>query len=121
MTEEAAEAVELDPAAAAELIAGGAQVVDVRTAEEHAAGHIEHSVHVPLERLDAEAGELDRERPVVFYCRGGNRSEMAAQAFANSGWNAHSVAGGLLAWAEAGQPLEPADGTVAESSNLPPP
>ena len=121
MTAEQAEGVELDPSAAAELIDGGAQVVDVRTAEEHAAGHIEHAVHMPLERLDAEVSELDRERPVVFYCRGGNRSEMAAQAFANSGWDAHSVAGGLLAWAEAGQPLEPADGTVVESSNLPPP
>jgi rhodanese-related sulfurtransferase len=120
VTEETAESLELEPARAAALIEDGAQVVDVRTAEEHAAGHIEGAVHVPLERLDAEAGQLDRDRPIVFYCRAGNRSGMAAEAFSNSGWDAHSVAGGLLAWDEDGLPLEPDDGTVAESSNLPP-
>ena len=120
MTDETAESLELEPVRAAELIAGRAQVVDVRTPEEYAAGHIEGAVHMPLERLDAEADQLDRDRPIVFYCRAGTRSGMAAEAFANSGWDAHNVAGGLLAWAEAGQPLEPAGGTVAESSNLPP-
>jgi rhodanese-related sulfurtransferase len=121
VTEETAESLELEPARAAELIQGGAQAVDVRTAEEYAAGHIEGAVHVPLERLDAETGGLDHDRPIVFYCRAGNRSGMAAEAFSNSGWDAHNVAGGLLAWAEDGLPLEPEDGTVAESSNLPPP
>ena len=115
------ESVELDPARARELIEAGAQAVDVRTADEHAAGHIEGALHLPLERLDQEVDQLDRERPVVVYCRGGNRSGMAAEALAASGWNAHSVSGGLVAWADAGLPLEPADGAVVEASNLPPP
>jgi hypothetical protein len=45
---------------------------------------------------------------------------MAADAFAASGWDAHSVAGGLLAWSEDGLPLEPEAAVVAEPANLPP-
>lgn len=110
----------MEPSNARELIDGGAQVVDVRTAKEHAAGHIAGAAHVPLERIDQDAGELDRERPVVVYCRGGNRSEMAAEALRNSGWDAHSIDGGLVAWAEDGLPLEPEGGEVAPADNLPP-
>ena len=117
---ETTEEIQLDPAGAAALVEDGAQVVDVRAADEHAAGHIEGALHVPLEHLDQEATELDRDRPVVFYCRGGERSAMAAEAFKNSGWDAHNVAGGLLAWAENGLPLEPEGGQVAPRSNLPP-
>jgi rhodanese-related sulfurtransferase len=112
--------VTMEPSNARELIDGGAQVVDVRTAKEHAAGHIAGAAHVPLERIDQDAGELDRERPVVVYCRGGNRSEMAAEALRNSGWDAHSIDGGLVAWAEDGLPLEPEGGEVAPADNLPP-
>ena len=113
--------LQVEPERARELIDSGAQVVDVRTAGEHAAGHIAGSAHIPLERLDQEAGELDRDRPLVVYCRGGNRSGMAAEALGNSGWDAHSIEGGLEAWAEAGLPLEPEDGEVAPTANLPPP
>jgi rhodanese-related sulfurtransferase len=120
VAEEAAATLAVDPARARELIDGGAQVVDVRTAAEHAAGHIAGAAHVPLERLDEEAGALERERPLVVYCRGGNRSAMAAEALRNSGWEAHSIDGGLAAWAEAGLPLEPEDGEVAATQNLPP-
>jgi rhodanese-related sulfurtransferase len=118
---EATEDIQLDPKGAAELIADGAQVVDVRAADEHAAGHIEGALHLPLEHLDQESSELDRGKPVVIYCRGGERSAMAAEAFRNSGWDAHNVAGGLLAWAEDGLPLEPEDGEVAPRNSLPPP
>lgn len=119
MTEESA-TLQVPPAQARELIDGGAQVVDVRTAKEHAAGHIEGAAHLPLERLNEEIDELDRSQPVVVYCRGGNRSEVAAEALRNSGWHAHSIDGGLLAWDEAGLPLEPDGGEVAPADNLPP-
>jgi rhodanese-related sulfurtransferase len=104
---------------AAELISGGAQVVDVRGDDEHAAGHVEGAVHIRLDRLTEQTAGLDRARPVVFYCRAGNRSEMPAYAFRASGWEAYHIDGGILAWVEAGLPLEPEDGTVAERSNLP--
>ena len=110
----------MPPAQARELIDRGAQVVDVRTPAEHAAGHIAGSTHVPLERLSEDARELDREQPLVVYCRGGNRSEAAAEALRNSGWDAHSIDGGLVAWHDEGLPLEPEGGEVAEPDNLPP-
>jgi rhodanese-related sulfurtransferase len=104
---------EISPRQAAELVREGAQLVDVREPDEHAAGRIEGSVHIALDRLASEAGAIDRERPVVFYCRSGSRSELATQAFRAAGYSAHNLGGGLLAWAQEGLPLEPADGRVA--------
>jgi rhodanese-related sulfurtransferase len=74
---------------------------------------------MPLVELDADAQQLDREKPVILYCRSGDRSGMAADALRASGWEAYSVAGGLVAWAEAGLPLEPEGGEVAVRPNLP--
>ena len=119
MTEEAT-TIQVPPEQARELIEGGAQAVDVRTATEHAAGHIGGAAHMPLERLNEEIGALDQSKPVVVYCRGGNRSEVAAEALRNSGWDARSIDGGLVAWDEAGLELEPEDGEVAPPENLPP-
>jgi rhodanese-related sulfurtransferase len=112
--------IQVPPDQARELIDGGAQPVDVRTATEHSAGHIGGAAHMPLERLNEEIDALDRSKPVVVYCRGGNRSEMAAEALRKSGWDAHSIDGGLVAWDEAGLPLEPEGGEVAPPENLPP-
>ena len=71
--------------------------------------------------LGADASEtLDSDRPVVVYCRGGNRSAAAAEALRNSGYDAHSIDGGLVAWDEAGLPLEPEGAEVAPAQNLPP-
>ena len=105
---------ELTPRQVAELIGGGgAQLVDVREPYEHEAGRIAGDLHIELERLTSAAGSIDRERPVVFYCRSGSRSALAAQAFGASGYTAHNLAGGLHAWVKDGLPIEPADGRVA--------
>ena len=89
------------------------QLVDVREPYEHEAGRISGDVHIELDQLPAEAGSLDRELPLVFYCRSGSRSALATQAFAASGFDAHNLAGGLQAWVKDGLPIEPADGRVA--------
>ncbi|HEX8074146.1 MAG TPA: rhodanese-like domain-containing protein [Thermoleophilaceae bacterium] len=116
----ATDETELAPERAAELARDGqGQLVDVRLAAEHEAGHIAGAEHAPLADLDAEADRFDRERPVIFYCRSGERSGMAAAAFRASGWDAYNVSGGLLAWAAQGLPLEPEDGEVAARPNLP--
>jgi rhodanese-related sulfurtransferase len=93
---------------------GALQVVDVREPYEREAGHIAGSLHIELVQLPAHERELDRERPVVFYCRVGARSLMAAQAFRAAGFEAYSLEGGLLRWAGEGLPLVPEDGHVAE-------
>lgn len=111
---------ELAAAEAKQIITAGAQLIDVRTPVEYEAGRIPGSLHIPLADVPREAARLDRERPVVLYCRAGNRSGPAADAFAASGWEAHSIEGGLIAWADAGFELDPAGGSVAENPNMPP-
>ena len=94
---------------------GQIQLIDVRRSYEHEAGRIAGDRHVELTTLGAEAQTIERDRPVVFYCRSGSRSAMAAEAFRTAGYDAHNMAGGLLEWDATGLPLEPADGYVADS------
>ncbi len=90
------------------------QVIDVREPYERDAGHIAGTRHIELVQLSAAADTVERERPVVFYCRVGARSEMAAQAFRAAGFEAYSLSGGLLRWANEERPLAPDGGSVAE-------
>jgi rhodanese-related sulfurtransferase len=60
-------------------------------------------------------GELDRERPVVLYCRGGTRSTMATDALADAGFDAAKLSEGIVGWDEEGLGLAPEGGYVAES------
>ncbi len=107
---------DMDPERVALLLAQdpGPQVIDVREPYERAAGYIEGSRHVQLVELTAQAATVERERPVVFYCRVGSRSLMAAQAFRAAGYEAYSMVGGLVRWAREGRPLSPEGGHVAD-------
>jgi rhodanese-related sulfurtransferase len=107
--------IEVEPARVAEWLTedSGVQLVDVREDYERAAGHIASSRHIELNLLTAQAATLATDRPVVFYCRVGSRSLMAAQAFRKAGFDAHSMSGGLVRWAREGRPLSPAGGHVA--------
>lgn len=100
---------------ARKLIDEGAQLIDVRGDHEWEAGHIAGAAHVPLDELAGRTGEVDPERPVVVYCRGGSRCEMAADALTAAGFDAAKLTEGIVGWAEAGLPLEPDGGYVAES------
>jgi rhodanese-related sulfurtransferase len=100
---------------AQKLIDDGAQLVDVRVDHEWEAGRIAGATHLPLAELAQRADEIDKERPVVLYCRGGNRSTMAATALAEAGYDAHKLSEGIVGWSEADLPLEPEGGYVAES------
>ena len=115
MSEQATQ-LELDPQRVDEWLGEkpDLQVIDVREPYEREAGHIDGTRHIELVQLSAQAATLDRERPIVFYCRVGARSEMAAQAFRASGFEAYSMAGGLVRWAAEGRPLAPEGGRVAE-------
>ncbi len=116
MSESAPESMLIDPARLEEWIAAepALQVIDVREPREREAGHIAHTRHIELNRLTAEAPSVDRDLPVVFYCRVGARSALAAEAFRASGYEAYSLDGGLMRWAGEGRPLSPEDGTVAD-------
>jgi rhodanese-related sulfurtransferase len=107
---------DLNPRQVADLIARGEiELVDVRAPHEHEAGRIAGDSHVELSELAERAQELPRDAAIVFYCRTGARSGMAAQAFRGAGYDAHNLAGGLVEWVSAGLPLEPVGGYVADA------
>jgi rhodanese-related sulfurtransferase len=110
----------ITPERAAELLAsGGAQFVDVREPYEHEAGHVAGDRYIGLPQLTADAATLDKDTPVVVYCRTGSRADMAADALAASGWEAYNLEGGFVAWLEQGLPAEPDDAEAALHSPLP--
>ena len=108
--------IDVDPARLVDGLAQDPdlQLIDVRETAEREAGHIAGTRHIELADLPRAGGELDRERPVVFYCRVGGRSTMAAQALRAAGYEAYSMAGGLIRWAQEGRPLSPEGGHVAD-------
>ena len=109
------ENIEVGAERAAELIRDGkVQLIDVREPYEVGAGRLAGARHVELERLASQADSIDRDQPVLFYCRLGARSGMAANAFRRAGFQAYSLTGGISAWHERGLPLEPEDGHVAD-------
>ena len=112
---EAGDAPEVSRDEAQKLIEEGAQLVDVRADHEWETGRIAGATHLPLAELAERAGEIDKERQVVVYCRGGNRSSMAAAALAAAGYDAAKLSEGIVGWSEADLPLEPEGGYVAES------
>lgn len=114
MSERTAAVTELPPASAGELIDAGAELIDVRRPYEFDGGHLPGARNIEMNDLTATADTLPRDRPVVFYCRSGNRSSMAAAAFTEAGFDAHNIAGGIQAWVDAGRPLEPDGGSITE-------
>lgn len=105
---------DLEPERVKELVEGSqAQLVDVREPYEWEAGRISGATHIELERLAGRAEEIDRDTPVIFQCRVGNRSGLAMQAFRAAGYDAYNMDGGIEAWVAEGLPLEPEGGTVA--------
>lgn len=70
-----------------EVVAAGARVVDVRTPEEYAMGHVPGAVNIPLSVLPVRLAELGpRDRPLVLYCRSGARSAQATQFLTRQGF-----------------------------------
>ncbi len=73
-------------------------LLDVRTAEEYAAGHIPGAVLAPYDALAATFTEADKNRPIVLYCRSGNRSGIAMRTLRSMGYANLSDFGGIPNW-----------------------
>ena len=84
-----------------------AVVVDVREPGEYGAGHILGAKNLPLSRLnDAEVAKR-KDRPLIVYCEGGDRSGKAIAALKQQGFTrVVNLSGGLRAWQQAGLPVE---------------
>lgn len=85
-------------------------LLDVREADEYAAGHLPGAVHVSRGMLEFKLGgtpELShRDLKVVLYCKTGGRAALAARSLQDMGYlNVESLAGGFDAWAAAGKPV----------------
>jgi rhodanese-related sulfurtransferase len=113
VADETATQTEITPQRAAELRDSGAFLVDVRRPYEWDAGRIAGARHLEMNDLANAAESIPRDRAVVFYCRSGSRSALAAAAFRQAGWEAYNLEGGLQEWVDRGQELEPPDGKVA--------
>lgn len=86
-----------------------AAVIDVREANEFAAGRIPKSKNFPLSDFAKRIGELDRfkSRPVVITCAAGTRAGAAIRQMKGAGFtDIYALKGGLNAWREAGLPVE---------------
>jgi rhodanese-related sulfurtransferase len=92
----------LDPEAAEAKLRQGAQLVDVRGAEEFRAGSLEDAINLPLFLLRMRMPELDRSRPCIVCCDDGRRSATAAFLLVQRGYDAHVLLGGLGALASRG-------------------
>jgi thioredoxin len=97
------------------------QLIDVRTPEEYAAGHLAGAVNMNIYDADfaQRIAKLDKSRPVMVYCKAGGRSGDAAKQLSALGYAVSDLKGGTLAWANAGKALETA-GTAVKAGGLTP-
>jgi len=98
------------PAQATHLInREDALVIDVREANEFASGHVLGAKNVPLARMETAGADFmkKKDRPVIVYCDGGDRSGKALGLLKKQGFmHAANLSGGIKAWQDAGLPVE---------------
>jgi molybdopterin/thiamine biosynthesis adenylyltransferase/rhodanese-related sulfurtransferase len=73
-------------------------LIDVREPSEHAICHIEGAKLIPLGQLMSHLADIPADRPVVMQCKSGARSARATEMLRQKGYDAHNLAGGILAW-----------------------
>lgn len=94
--------------AEARIATGDVEVLDVRTPEEYAEGHVEGATLIDFYEPDFadRIAQLDRDQEYVVYCQSGNRSGQATAMMAEQGFTAvDDVDGGIAAWQAAGLPV----------------
>ncbi len=102
---------QMEPIAATELLAraknGLVTVLDVRPAEEYAAGHVPGALNVPLDKLEGFLSRLPKRREIVAYCRGPYclMSFEAVDKLRKRGLRARRLQNGLPEWRAAGLPV----------------
>ncbi len=80
-------------------------LVDVRTEDEYNSGYIENSLNIDYfsNEFSVNADKLDKNTPIILYCRSGNRSSMSANKISKLGFNEiYNLEGGILEWIEEG-------------------
>lgn len=85
---------------------GDATVLDVRAATEYKEGHIPGAEHKFVGKLLREMNGVERSKPVIIHCLGGERAAIAASVLQRAGYDVVDMNGGYRAWAAAGYPIE---------------
>ncbi len=85
----------------------GVQVIDVRTAEEYATGHLAGATNIDVQGDFATGiADLDKNASYALYCRSGVRSDTAKQTMLDAGFtHVVDLSGGITAWTQAGKPV----------------
>ena len=92
---------------------GECQVIDVREYSEFSSERIADAQLMPLSNFEKHEAEIDHSKPVYLMCRSGNRARQAAERLAKKGFSdVHVIEGGMLAWTEAGLPVEKGESKV---------
>ena len=82
-------------------------VIDVRSAEEYAAGHVPGAVNIPYDQVASRLAEIPKDKDVVLYCRSGRRSGLAAETLEANGYkDLQLLQGDMPGWEKAGLPVE---------------
>lgn len=86
----------------------GEIVLDVRTREEYAEGHVPGSLNIPHDEVEKHLDELRKYKRIYMHCRSGKRAGMAYEALNRAGLkNVVCISGsGMMDWIEAGYPLK---------------
>jgi rhodanese-related sulfurtransferase len=100
------EVPEIDPLEGARRVDAGAMLLDVRNADEWAVGHASDAIWIPMDEIEPRRGEISGGREVVVICRSGARSAKVTEVLRSWGHDAVNLAGGSLAWLEAGLPFD---------------
>lgn len=91
-----------------QFIAQSAQItiLDARTAQEFADGHLRNAVNIDVNGADFEGkaiSQLDKNLPVAVYCRSGRRSKRAAQILVKNGFTVVELDCGIICWTNSGK------------------
>ena len=92
------------------LYDGHVQLLDVRSADEYAQGHIANAENIDVQQpdfIDKAQAKLDYTNPVYVYCRSGKRSMLAAQKLVKAGYQVVKLRDGIVGWEDAGKPVLP--------------
>ena len=81
-------------------------LLDVREDDEWANGHVPGALHIPLGEVPARVDEIDPDAELFVICHSGGRSARVLGYLSQRGYEGANVGGGILAWAQAGRPLE---------------
>ena len=96
---------EIDVMVLIDLHGQGATIIDVREVHEYTEAHVPGARLIPLGEVTERVTEVPADEPVYVICRSGARSARAAEWLISQGIDATNVAGGTLAWIEAGHPV----------------